>query len=247
MFHFQEDPLLSYYSVPRAKSFLQTSYKTNDIKQAEQYAYDNCYRFIYCLEHGELFLKQAQQSPIAVQPVLAFYGLSHLLKACLITVDPCYPASVQVLAHGLSSRKKKKQNYYFFQDEVKVQRHGLFIHFSEKMFHITHIEGTKLNMKTLLKQIPELSCFFHQHNECSPFLTLEKKEENSLPSELMIYYALLYNLSMIARYETEWWYELLKLMPGEEYPFIKQFLTISIHKTPLLIEDYLRTKNKTDP
>ncbi|WP_238942082.1 YaaC family protein [Bacillus sp. REN10] len=240
MFPFQEDPLLSYYSVPRAKSFLQASYKVNEIEQVEQCAYDNCYRFIYCLEHGELLLKQAQQAPIAVQPVLAFYGLSHLLKACLLTVDPFYPTSVQVLAHGLSSRKKKKQNYHFFQDEVKIQRHGLFIHFSEKMFHTTHIEGTKLKMKTLLKQIPELSSLFLPYEKHSTSIKSEKNEETIFYSELMIYYALLYNLSMIARYETEWWYELLKLMPGEEYPFIKQFLTISIHKTPLLIEDYLR-------
>ncbi|MGM7637621.1 YaaC family protein [Bacillus sp. Hm123] len=241
MLHFQQDPLLAYYSVPRAKSFLQARYKTAGIEQAEQYAYDNCDRFIYCLEHGELCLKQAQHSPVAIQPVLAFYGLSHLLKASVMTTDPFYPASVQVLAHGLSSRKKKKQNYHFFQDEVKVQRHGLFIHFSEKMFHVTHMEGTKLKMKTLLKQIPELSCFFLQYNGLP--LVQEKKEENPLYSELIIYYALLYNLSMIARYEIEWWYELLKLMPGEEYPFIKHFLTICIHKTPLLIADYLRTND----
>ena len=45
--------------------------------------------------------------------------------------------------------------------------------------------------------------------------------------EMLSHYLLLYNLSMIARYETEWWSELLKTMPNKDYPFIVQFLNLT--------------------
>ena len=55
----------------------------------------------------------------------------------------------------------------------------------------------------------------------------------------MVHYLLLYNLSMIARYETEWWSELTKMMPNKDYPFIKTFLDITLQKSPFLIYEYL--------
>ena len=38
--------------------------------------------------------------------------------------------------------------------------------------------------------------------------------------ELISHYLILYNLSMIARYETEWWSELLKTTPNDDYPIL---------------------------
>jgi hypothetical protein len=60
--------------------------------------------------------------------------------------------------------------------------------------------------------------------------------------ELIIHYLLLYNLSMIARYETEWWCELIKTTPTNDYPFISTFLSITAEKTPYLIFKYLQSK-----
>ena len=57
--------------------------------------------------------------------------------------------------------------------------------------------------------------------------------------ELLIHYLLLYNLSMIARYETEWWGELTKMMPNHDYPFIDSFLQVTLEKGPFLIYQYL--------
>ncbi|WP_191992053.1 YaaC family protein [Bacillus aerolatus] len=313
-FSWQKDGLLPYQNTESARAFLLNSYRSLALPNAEEAAYNNCTRFIYSLEHGDVFLKQADHSPLAIQPVLAFYGLSHYIKACLLTVDFAYPATVHVLAHGLSARRKKKQNYSFLHDEVKTQRHGLFSHFSEKMFHVKHLEGSKLNMYNLLVQIPELAPIFSFQAKHSPFHPLQKNEDglyllskqvlddyqmtenrltdflkqktngnvtvekaekdtlliklsslsqaapcrfNSLNSqwvfsryktheafypELLIYYSLLYNLSMIARYETEWWYDLLKLTPGKEFSLIKQFLSVSMRKIPHLIENFLNIK-----
>ncbi|WP_071393101.1 YaaC family protein [Bacillus tuaregi] len=57
--------------------------------------------------------------------------------------------------------------------------------------------------------------------------------------EMLTHYLLLYNLSMIARYETEWWSELLKTMPNKDYPFIVNFLKLTAKKGPFLIYQFL--------
>lgn len=115
-----------------AQRFLLQCYKQQQREDAVQRSYTNCYPFLYYLEHGQNFYAAARQSPLSIKPVLLFYGMVQLIKACLLTVDPDYPESTSVLAHGVSTRKRKKQGYEFLDDEVKIQKNGLFTHFSEK-------------------------------------------------------------------------------------------------------------------
>lgn len=61
------------------------------------------------------------------------------------------------------------------------------------------------------------------------------REQFTLVSEVMIHYLLLYNLSMLSRYEPQWWGELLTLKPDMEYPLISHFLTITAEKMPYLL------------
>jgi len=266
---------------------------------------------MYFLEHGKLYYQQAISAPMSIQPILLFYGLVHLIKACLLTMDPNYPNSTSVLAHGVSTRKLKKQQYLFFQDEVKIQKNGLFTFMAEKMFHCKNSEGEKVKMGYLLNQIPELSNLFQalegkstflQVNYHHPLLVLPKQildlyfmngnhfknflernhgiqieevEENKkeliirlseplnanhfiqwdsreksrvistdkeitfFSNEMLCHYLILYNLSMIARYEIEWWSELLKTMPNKDYPFIESFLQVAAEKGPQLIYQFL--------
>ena len=58
--------------------------------------------------------------------------------------------------------------------------------------------------------------------------------------------AILYNLSMIARYETEWWMELLKNRTTEDYPFILAFITLTTEKGPSLLGELLENKMKQE-
>ncbi|WP_431307313.1 YaaC family protein [Ferdinandcohnia quinoae] len=300
---------------------LYKCYKKAPIQDAEKKSYENSYPFIYYLEHGQNYYKLAENAPLSIKPVLLFYGMVQLLKACLLTVDPQYPESTSVLAHGVSTRKRKKQSYEFFHDEVKVQKNGLFSHFSNQMFHIRQIEGEKLSMGQLLKRIPELHNLFSLHfqkdlyiktplkdkstfiipNETLdayhmtsqrllsfiestiPFGTIYIESEeiflsldtnsNLLPltsspllfhlyegefylprerelltifPEVMVHYLILYNLSMISRYETEWWSELLHTYSSNDYPFIRQFLAISADKVPYLLYLFLKGKIKGD-
>ncbi|MBO9131515.1 YaaC family protein [Bacillus sp. 165] len=310
---------LSFFiSSSNTQNYLYNCYKKLGLAEAEKKSFENCYPFIYYLEHGKNYYDLSRLSPLSIKPVLLFYGMIQLFKACLLTVDPEYPESTSVLAHGATTRKRKKQSYEFLQDEVKIQKLGLFTHIGEKMFHMKHLEGEKFTMEMLLKRIPELvdlfkyskrvslfyeleklnahtlsipievldsyhmtkdrlvdyienTCHhlqwkyvqstdegkylsFHiSHSNwnalsCSPlayelykqkyFLPMERQQMNCFP-ELLAHYLLMYNLSMISRYETEWWSDLLHSYSTEDYPFIQQFLSISTEKVPYFIYLYL--------
>lgn len=300
-----------FYSAEHTRKFLTSCYERQQIEEYKEKGYENCYPFIYYLEHGKVYYEQAKSSPLLIQPILLYYGFVHLIKACILTVNPNYPEKTSVLAHGVSTRKRKKHQYQFFDDEVKVQKSGLFPFICTHLFQIEHIEGQKIKMGELLKQVPELNKHFRYFQGTDTFANIkqnhsefyfplyildffhmtenrfkdffEKKsslsfhfkriddnyiifkkmsnskdytplkfnlEENtfSLPltnhflftyDEILIHYLLLYNLSMIARYETEWWSELIKSMPNKDFPFISSFLEITCYKSPFLVFEFL--------
>jgi hypothetical protein len=304
-----------YFSADYSRDFLRKRYRQLQIENAEQKSFENCYPFIYYLEHGKIYYQQAATSPIHIQPILLFYGLVHLVKACILTISPNYPETTTVLAHGLTTRKRKKQQYSFMDDEVKLQKHGLFPLMAEKLFHMKQLEGEKVKMGDVLKFIPELSFHFSKLTGKPTFFKLDKEQDQFILSksvldvyhmtenrfmdylqsksvipltfergseskltfkmdptvisepipmkynyvdghysfpltrgdlymmpELMLHYLLLYNLGMIARYEIDWWSELIKMMPNEDYPFIESFLGVALQKGPYLIYRYLEGK-----
>lgn len=100
--------------------------------------------------------------------------------------------------------------------------------------------------------IIDLTAPFEPAND-SPFFTdtenranyFPVQRENFLPiSEIMVHYLLLYNLSMLCRYESEWWGDLLAVKPDKDYPFIKHFLTITAEKVPRAIGKFLFEMNE---
>ncbi|CAM4254021.1 YaaC family protein [Lederbergia lenta] len=314
---YRKDPIwkqfIYFHSAETSQKYLNNCYQKLTLEDPSLKSYENSYPFIYYLEQGKNFYKQANISPLSIKPVLLFYGLVHLIKACLLTVDPFYPSTTSVLAHGVSARKRKKRHYQFYHDEVKVQKFGLCTHFSEQMFHVKHLEGEKFIMQDLFSLIAELDDAFIFIKNSTNMIFLEKGKSNlwhipdkvhesyfmdksrlrqyletkhqgpitwldkidntisfdsnvsleppfryhlfkqkpclpvSLQSfthlhDLIIHYLLLYNLSMISRYETEWWFELLKTTPNTDFPFIETFLTITEEKGPYLILEYLTSK-----
>lgn len=302
-----------FLSVETAQKLLKKSYRDQQRDNYEQKSYQNAYSFIYYIEHGLTYLQQTRNSPLSIKPVLLFYGMIQLLKACLLTVDPSYPESTAVLAHGVSTRKRKKQSYEFIQDEVKIQKNGLFSHISDKMFHVKQMEGTKFSMQELLYSIPELgdvinitknempylpigmvtdstvsiplsilddykmtqdrfiqyfqtyTSYRHIGNESKEKITFSGKHENQSFSyspllyhhqnsmlymtrnkeqftyfpEVLVHYLLLYNLSMICRYETEWWGELLHTFNSSDLSLIIEFLNITSEKTAFYLHSFL--------
>ena len=302
------------FSASTTQPYLLKKYETLGYSDAKEASYLNCSTFIHYLEHAYTHYKSAETVPHSIRPNLLFYGYTQLLKACLLTVDPFYPSSTALLAHGVSTRKRKKKQYEFLNDEIKIQKDGLFSFMAEKMFHMKHLENDKLSMQSLLAEIPEMcdqmqyfqkpgtfamkkakegiykihSGILKAHNitadgftafisdslnqklvieEAEHYLYLyaentfqinirppfrynmitdeyhissQKKENSFLFSDIMIQYLLLYNLSMIARYETDWWLDLLKTTPNEDYPLIMRFMDIAQQKGPFLINQWLK-------
>lgn len=290
-----------------AQQFLYQCYQKRDINEAEKKSYKNCNAFMFYLEHGQQFYTSGRGSNTLLQPLLYFYGMSHLIKACLLTKRPDYPESTSMLAHGVSARKRKKKDYTFIQDEVKIQQSGLFPYFSKHLYGIQNFPLGKIKMRDLLAMVPELTSLFHLQNQeklvdvgsedskllqfptlllgtyhlteraflqrIRPFLpkiTETKKEKAMIEvkieknlltsfgpfffhgtdqtiyfplyrehfiriSEVMVHYLLLYNLSMLSRYETEWWGDLLANRAEADYPFIVSFLQSTSEKIPQLL------------
>src|SRR5690554_6237770 len=175
-----------FQSVEYVKRYLQLKYKNSHISSYKELAYKNCYPFVYYIKLGETYFQQGINAPLSIKPVLFFYGVCHWLKACLLEKDPHYPATTQVLAHGVSTRKKKKKDYRFLSDEVKVQKEGFFPFLSEQLFLNKQFAGEKYKMGHLLKSIPELTPIFKMLQNEEPLLPITVKgSAYIIPNELL--------------------------------------------------------------
>lgn len=311
---------IPFYSATYTRDYLHSSYSNKNILNAKTKSYQASYPFIYYLKHGDLYFTQATHTPIALKPILLFYGLIQYIKGCILTSDPNYPENSDVLAHGVSTRKRKKATYQFLKDEVKIQKNGLFRHFLDKMFHMKHFEHDKYNMKQLLLHVADMHPLFSMingdvisykgekrgktfvfpselldqyhmtpnrfqqyiesfpqpiHDKTKqiiekeeslyipvikqrsfsgpwrfnsgniPFILKEKEMTDACPlPDLAIHYLLLYNLSMICRYEIEWWGELTHTYDGIDYPFISHYLHVAERIIPELIAYFLNENIK---
>ncbi len=269
-------------------------------------SYENCNAFMYYLDHGNRFYENSEKVDLFARPVLLFYGMVHLLKACLLSRRPDYPESTALLAHGVSARKRKRKNYTFMKDEVKFQHHGLFPYCSEHLYSKKQLPLEKINMEKLFALIPELNHLFtfegneqmvavstadsrffkfplqlldsyhlttgafksrltahlpnlkqfklhdsymelelnkpldtingpfYMHTNKKIYFPIHRENFFPLP-EVLVHYLLLYNLSMLCRYEPEWWGDLLIAKSDIDYPFIVQFLQCTAHKIPLFL------------
>lgn len=232
-FHNQRTTYLPFISFDYCRDFLFNHYTENNIKDPSREAYRNSTRLSYYLRHGETYFEQSGEVPLSLQPLLLFYGATQLMKAVLLISDPEYPATSKMLSHGLSTRKRKKQHFHYLNDSVKVQKDGLFSCVSTKMFHMKPFQGKVLVIRDLILSLPSLH----------PMMTSlygQKKESSSLLPELLTYYALLYHLSMISRYETEWWYEEGINGSAREKVLLTEVLYQSRLQIPKHIADYLQ-------
>lgn len=65
------------------------------------------------------------------------------------------------------------------------------------------------------------------------------KEDYPILPELLVHYLILYNLSMICRYETEWWNDLFLQRSSQDISFIQAFIELTERKIPYLISQFL--------
>ncbi|TGB01288.1 YaaC family protein [Halobacillus salinus] len=230
-----ESTILTYLQVTsHTRPFLKKCYDKQEHPKSDHHAYQNAERFIHGLILGEDFWKAAASTSLSVQPLLYYYGLNHMIKSCLLTVDPGYPATAKVLAHGLSTRKRKKQHYRFLEDDIRIQPHGLFPYASWHLFGFQSAQE-KISMDELLRPLPTMQDLYGLKG------TSFSKTEEEWPA-LMTYFAVLYNLSMLVRYEGEWWGEMQQMRDRDDYVFIVHFLRSAAVEIPTLVSSWLENQ-----
>ncbi len=224
---------LPYQSLDYCRDLLTKQYENEHIPNAKEKGYHNSVRFSHYLTHGAAHITSAAATPLSLRPLLLFYGLAQLIKAALLIRQPDYPLSSAMLAHGLSTRKRKKQHFHYLNDSVKIQKNGLFPESAKLMFHMKPVEGKVLLVRELMHSLPSITPMVKK-------LYGNKKEVPGTPfPELLVYYCLLYHLSMISRYETEWWYEQGLQGSTREHILILELLVISPSQIPELISKHL--------
>lgn len=90
-------------------------------------------------------------------------------------------------------------------------------------------------------QIDETKSPFYMDSAQNIYFPADRKQCLSLP-EVVVHYLILYNLSMLSRYEAEWWGELLVAKSDIDFPLISQFLKVTADKMPLYLGQELHKR-----
>lgn len=321
---------------PTARKYLTACYDSLGLEHAERLAFQQSSRFLFLWKQARQFYTTAAEADLSIQPLLLFYGCSHLLKGLLLTRDPSYPQNSRVLQHGVTTRKLKRNNYLLLEDEVRPQKEGFFALLA-KLFHLSPMQD-RYSIHDLFASIPAFSNVYAaltekpQHwlqvpwskihaveqapSDCQPWvqiafpeamdgplayspetflqyinrvapegsgLPLCRAEANSKrlllpasalsqleqhplfrwqkrrlffwngspdslpPPEWASHFLLLYLLSMLCRYETEWWGELVLSHGLAERYLVELFLEHHMSSYPTVIMKQIQQKNSALP
>lgn len=107
---------------------------------------------------------------------------------------------------------------------------------------IRHLETTEYGyIIHFLDALKYLNHPFYMEQATGKLFFPSRRSFFSPLNELLIHYLVLYNLSMITRYEHEWWGETIGAKITVDFPVIKHFLTITTEKVPFLAHTYLES------
>lgn len=140
---------------PTSRKFLASCYEKLGQDHPDRLAFQQSTRFLYLWKQARHFYMTAEEAELSVQPLLLFYGCTHLLKGMLLTRDPAYPQNSRVLQHGVTTRKLKRSAYSFTEDEIRPQKEGFFAHLAH-LFGLSPLQDRYV-VHELLTSIPDVS------------------------------------------------------------------------------------------
>ncbi len=155
--HFQ-DPLSLYGWLKNeefARKYLLRKYRQADFQEPERFAYKNVQSFTAYIRQALSLFQSALLCEKWSQPLLLYYGMMNFIKAWILSRNPCYPKNTTVLRHGLSTRKRKKEQFRFHDDEIRIQKEGLFPLLAAHM-GVPVQAGDTCSVKELLGFLPDL-------------------------------------------------------------------------------------------
>lgn len=143
-----------------AKEYLKQRYQRMGIEHPDRLSFINVESFIFYLKQGRALFTTQSELTHWVEPLTLYYGMMNLLKAVMIAMDPTYPQQTSLLRHGCSTRKKKVQPYRFLQEEIRIQKEGLFPYLMQ-MLATKQPEINSYTPRVLLGMLPDLSFVYH--------------------------------------------------------------------------------------
>ncbi|TCS95473.1 YaaC-like protein [Hazenella coriacea] len=163
-----------------AKRFLTQKYSALGASHAERVSFRNVYDFISYIKQARNSFLSIKKNSLWIQPLLLYYGMMGLLKALLLTIDTDYPQNTTVLRHGLSTRKRKKVPFRFSQDEIRVQKEGLFPHLA-KLLGVSIATGETFITRNLLGMIPDLQSTYQRVFNHPSLIPIELSHDHPIP------------------------------------------------------------------
>ncbi|MFD2170780.1 YaaC family protein [Tumebacillus lipolyticus] len=139
-----------------SSEFLRARYLKSGFDSVQKLAYRATPKFIFSIKQAREYYRAAETCDILTKPLLLYYGMMALAKALITSHDPDYPSTTSVLKHGLSTRKLKREEYAFAEDEVRVQKDGIFHVLHRTLGGSLLAHQQRFSMKELLAVIPEL-------------------------------------------------------------------------------------------
>lgn len=150
------DTFVYFENEQTSSEFLRGRYETLGLESAQRHVYQATPKFIFAIKQAREYYRAAEACDILTKPLMLYYGMMALAKALIFSRDPEYPSSTSVLRHGLSTRKLKRDNYQFAEDEVRVQKDGIFQVLHRVLDGPLFEDQHRFRMKDLLAVIPEL-------------------------------------------------------------------------------------------
>lgn len=139
---------------PTSRKFLAACYEKMGLEHSDRLAFQQSTRFLYLWKQARHFYATAEAAELSVQPLLLFYGCTHLLKGMLLTRDAAYPQNSRVLQHGVTTRKLKRSAYSLLEDEIRPQKEGFFAHLAH-LFGLSPLQERYV-VQDLLCSIPAI-------------------------------------------------------------------------------------------
>jgi len=150
------DTFVYFENEQTASEFLRQRYEAQGLESVQKLVYQATPKFIFALRQAREYYHAAESCHILTKPLLLYYGMMALGKALITSRDPEYPSTTSVLRHGLSTRKLKRDEYLFADDEVRVQKDGIFNVLHATLCGPPFENQQRFRMKDLLAVIPEL-------------------------------------------------------------------------------------------
>ncbi len=182
------DYFMYFESEDVVKKFLRQKY-TDHLQQAELDAtvQQNTPKIIYYIKQARAYYRAAENSTILVKPLLLYYGMTSLSKSLININDPYYPKSTSVLRHGITTRKIKKLQYHFLEDEIKIQREGLFILLHQLLGGTELPPNKKFFVYELLSVIPEIKDSYERLERKSKVIPVNIDQYYLNPKQTTVY------------------------------------------------------------